>query len=290
VRHLLDTNWRVVIADIRPEAYEAVQSSLDAGRHMFVRTDVASWESQAALFKEAFAWSGGRIDFLAANAGMAEREQLLETDLDAEPTKPEMVCTEVNQFGVFYGLKLFVYYARRTRRQEAAAAAADGAAFNPKVVITSSCSALYSFPVVVQYVATKAALLALVRSVGASLFASDNIAVNCIMPAYVDTNMTPPGVTALWPKEWITPVSTMVRAYRELTDEEGRVAPDGQSDGVDRQIKAGQGVECVVDKLYYRRHALPYADESQRFLVEQSWTPDGVWARGIMASAKANTS
>ena len=245
------------------------------------------------MFKQAFDWSGARIDFFAANAGTVEKEHITisQDDLDTEPTKPNMVCTEVNQIAVFYGLKLFVHYSRRTARALREATSTGGvnrsaspASFNPKMVITSSCSALYPFPIAPQYGATKHAVMSLTRAVGKSLQASDNIAVNCIMPAYVDTGMTPSEVTELWPKEWLTPISTMVRAYDELASETGEVAQDGKSDGKNGKVKAGQAVECVVDKLYYRR-PVEYADESQKFLIEQSFTTDGVWMRGMMARA-----
>ncbi len=51
--------------------------------------------------------------------------------------------------------------------------------------------------------------MALARSLGPLLYATDGIGLNCIMPAYVATNLTPQEVTDLWPKEYITPVSTV---------------------------------------------------------------------------------
>ncbi|OQV00038.1 hypothetical protein CLAIMM_05592 isoform 3, partial [Cladophialophora immunda] len=252
----------------------------------------------------------------AANAGTAEREHIALANPDApdfdadEPLPPPMLCTQVNQIGVFYGLKLFVHYARRTAKALLAgssssasspppngvekptktlnpssllspsAAAAAAAGYNPKFVITSSCAGLYPFPVAPEYCATKHAVLALTRSVGPVLYATENVAVNCINPAYVDTGMTPSDVTAQWPPEWITPVSTMVRAYAELISEAGRVEQDGRSEGVDGVVKTGQSVECVVDRLFYRK-PVEYADESQRFLIEQSLDlTDGLWWKG----------
>ncbi|EXJ66328.1 uncharacterized protein A1O5_10480 [Cladophialophora psammophila CBS 110553] len=305
VTHLLSKpDWRVVIADIRPEAFAAISGTdalRDSERHLFVETDVGSWDAQAALFKTAFAWSGGRIEFFAANAGTAEREHIAlaspssaahgASAEEEEPTKPPMLCTQVNQIGVFYGLKLFVHYARRTAKALSVSSnstTSPSPPFNPKMVITSSCAGIYPFPVAPEYCATKHAVLALTRSVGALLYQTDNIAVNCIMPAYVDTGMTPSDVTAMWPKEWITPVSTMVRAYDELISETGRVSQDGKSDGVDGEVKRGQSVECVVERLFYRK-PVDYADESQRFLIEQSFDlQDGLWwkfARARMAKS-----
>lgn len=77
----------------------------------------------------------------------------------------------------------------------------------------------------------------------------------------------------------------MVRAYEELIAEDGHVEQDGKSDGEDGQVKAGQAVECVVDRLFYRK-VPEYADESQRWLIEQSFTPDGVWVRGMVENSR----
>ncbi|EXJ61798.1 hypothetical protein A1O7_02228 [Cladophialophora yegresii CBS 114405] len=234
VRHLLSSpsdqqqqqqQWRVVLADIRPEAYAAISATLDPARHTFIHTDVASWDSQASLFRRAYDWGGGKIDFFAANAGTAEREHITlgnplhAEDVDDEPTQPNMLCTQVNQIGVFYGLKLFVHYTRRTAKrlkggsaEATSGGSSDSGTFVPKMVITSSCSALYPFPVAPEYCATKHAVLALTRSLGPLVYATDGIALNCIMPAYVATNLTPKEVTDLWPKEWITPVETVSMA------------------------------------------------------------------------------
>jgi len=277
----------VVIGDIRPEAYTAISPSLDQTRTLFVPTNVASWDSHAALFKQAYEWSGERVDFFAANAGIEDQEPTVGPwDLDAEPKKPNLRCVEVNEIGVFYGLKLFIHYSRKTQRAlkghpgVQANSSLDPASFNPKMVITASCAALYPFPVAPQYNAAKHAVLALTRAVGKNLLASDNIAVNCIMPAYVITALSPPAVTAEWPKEYITPLSTLLRAYDELTDEAGKVEQDGLSDGIDGKIKAGQAVECVVNKLYYRK-PVPYADDSQKFLIEQCFPPNGLWLKAM---------
>lgn len=298
MEHLLSKpDWKVVIADIRAEAYTAISGQLDANRHKFIQTDVSSWDEQAALFKQTYAYSGNdQIDFFAANAGIVEREHISAGpwDLDAEPTKPNLSTIDVNQSAVFYGLRLFVHYARKTNQNLAkntsigstgSSSASSIRSFNPKMVITSSCAGLYPFPLAPIYNATKHAVLALTRAVGVPLLASDNIAVNCICPAYVATPLTSVDVTSLWPPEYVTPISTMLRAYDELIDEKGAIQQDGKSDGQDGVVKAGQSVECVVSRLFYRK-PVDYADESQRFLIEEAFKTDGVWVKGMAKAAQ----
>jgi len=293
-KHLLaksDVEWRVVLADIRPEAWEEVKSSLDANRVKFIKTDVAVWEDDAHLFKEAYNWETEgfpqhRIDFFAANAGTGDKEHVLQPfDLDEEPQKPNTLCMDVNITAVLYGLKLFVHYARKTKRELAQSDSAKGAAptqqppFNPKMVITASCVGQYPFSIAPQYAASKHACVGLARSVGDPLLRHENIAVNCIMPAFVATPIIPGRLAQMWPQEYLTPLSTMCRAYDELADVDGKVVQDGKSDGKDGVVKVGQSVECVIDKLYYRTH-VPPADESQAFLLKESGH-DGLWAKAI---------
>jgi hypothetical protein len=73
----------------------------------------------------------------------------------------------------------------------------------------------------------------------------------------------------------------MVRAYDELTSPTGAVTPDGKSDGENGVVKTGQSVECVVDKLFYRQ-PVAYADESQRFLIEQALDMNGACVRLLL--------
>jgi 15-hydroxyprostaglandin dehydrogenase (NAD) len=102
------------------------------------------------------------------------------------------------------------------------------------------------------------------------------------MPAYVDTNLTPSALTKMWPPEWITPISTLLRAFDELTSPTGAIATPSLSDGVPNQIKTGEAVEGVVDKLYYRK-PVEYADESQRFCIETAALDleGGIWWKGM---------
>lgn len=279
VKHLLEKpDWRVVVADIRAEAWEGVKSSVDNERVVFVQTDVTSWESQLALFKRAYEWSDERIDFFAANAGIADKDSLYQpADLEQDPPKPNLICVDVCETAVFYGLQLYIHYTRKTNAALKASSASS--TFNPKMVITSSCAGLYVFPIAPQYNAAKHAVLALTRAVGSALMAMDNLAVNCICPAFVATPLMPDTISSIWPKEYITPFTTLMRAYDELIDEKGSIQQDGKSDGENGVVKTGQSVEVVVDKLFYRK-PVEFADESQRFLIEDAHNPNGLWAQG----------
>lgn len=96
------------------------------------------------------------------------------------------------------------------------------------------------------------------------------------MPAFVLTSLPSQTLRDAWPKEYVTPTSTINRAFMELIDEVGKVKQDGNSDGIDGVVKTSQCVEAAVDKLYYRK-GVASADKSQEFLREQA-EEGGLWS------------
>jgi 15-hydroxyprostaglandin dehydrogenase (NAD) len=146
--HLLSLpNWRVVMGDIQPPP-ASLNLDLNRARALYVKVDVSSWSENAVLFKAAYNWPGdatGRIDFLAANAGTADKESVYgHFDLDAEPEAPNLKCIEVDLLSVFYVLKLFIHYSRKTQRDLKDAVTM----FNPKMVITASCVGQYQVSII----------------------------------------------------------------------------------------------------------------------------------------------
>ncbi len=94
VQHLASLGWKVVIADINPPK-ELVPGTL------FVHTDISSWDQQAEMFKQAYAW-GKRLDFCALNAGVDDRDDIfgtLSNDIDKPPQEPNTKTFDVNLTG-----------------------------------------------------------------------------------------------------------------------------------------------------------------------------------------------
>lgn len=264
--HLLSNptvRWRVVLADVNEDSYHNVSSTIDPVRTMFHRTDVSSWEDNSVLFKRAFAWSAaedaeqkGRIDFFAANAGISDKESIFAPfDLEVEPSKPDVTTTEVDLLSVLYGLKLFVYYARKTRAQ-----LPPTASFEPAMVITASAAGLYPYPISPQYCAAKHGLVGLTRSVGRRLLAQDSISVNAILPGLVATSLPPPWLLTNCPQEYLTPMSTILRAYDDLMKEE--------TVGGRPSRKTGKCLEASQDGIYYRE-PVEFPSEGQRWMLDE---------------------
>jgi 15-hydroxyprostaglandin dehydrogenase (NAD) len=82
----------------------------------------------------------------------------------------------------------------------------------------------------------------------------EDITVNAILPAFVPTGLAPKELLAVWPERYITPISTVLRAYHQFID-------DG--------TLTGQCGECSVDQIHFRP-VLDYPDESQRWIGQES--------------------
>lgn len=141
--------------------------------------------------------------------------------------------------GPIYGIQLFAHYARRYKQT------------GGKIVITSSMAGIYKFETNPQYCAAKHALVGLTRSLGTK-FKSEGMTINAILPAFVPTNLAPPGLINSIPEEHITPMSTVLKAYDAFLDNEEL---------------SGETVEVSQDQLYYRKQ-VPYPSESLRWLNE----------------------
>lgn len=74
---------------------------------------------------------------------------------------------------------------------------------------------------------------------------------NAICPAFVVTNLCPPEVLKVFPKEHITPMSTVLSAFNTFLDSD----------------VTGKVVECTLDELHYREQ-VGYPNDSERWMME----------------------
>ncbi|KAK9460474.1 uncharacterized protein V1516DRAFT_664871 [Lipomyces oligophaga] len=236
VNAFLERGWNVVVADLNPPP-----ESDQAASVLFVKTNVASWDSQAEMFAQAIA-KFGKIDYVAANAGIDDK-QLLYDDVpgpDDKPTRPNLITVEIDLIGVFYTVWLSLFYFRRNPTVKGG-----------RIAITCSNAGIYPFPTNPQYATCKHAIVGLVRST-ASVLKHENVTINCVCPAFVETNLAPKEIIAKMPKEHITPMSTIMRAFLAFQDDPSLT---------------GQVAECSLGDIYYRE-VLPYANDSERWMFE----------------------
>ncbi|KKY14275.1 putative 15-hydroxyprostaglandin dehydrogenase (nad(+)) [Diplodia seriata] len=248
-KHLLTKGYRVVMADVNATEGERIASELGDDA-LFHKADVSVYSEQAALFQKAFTWGDGRLDFLAANAGIDDRQSLYETDesLDEDgiPKPLNLKTVDVDLLAVFQGVWLFKHYARRNPGR------------GGKIVITSSAAGFYFMDSNPQYCAAKHGLVGLTRSCG-PVFLKENITVNCICPAFVPTNLCPPHMLGKFPKEHITPMTTVLKAFDTFLGDDAMT---------------GQTVELSLGDLFFRKQ-IDYPNESQRAIAEMG---ESFWA------------
>lgn len=131
--HLLSRGYRVVLADINETEGKKLSTSLGENT-IFIKADVSVYAEQAVLFREAFKWGGNRLDFLAANAGIDDRQSLYEANPeeneDGTPKELNLKTLRVDLDSVVQGIWLFKHYARKN--------AIPGG----KIMITSSAAGL----------------------------------------------------------------------------------------------------------------------------------------------------
>ncbi|KAF2459622.1 hypothetical protein BDY21DRAFT_338751 [Lineolata rhizophorae] len=255
--HLYGLGYKVVVADVNPSSGSAAASKLGPDA-LFVQTDVRSYASQAALFRRAHEWGGGRVDFFHANAGIPDIHNLFEKEMavdeKGDPKPLDLVTMEVDLLAVFQGMWLFKFWARRNKGRKGG-----------KIVITSSTAGLYKFPSNTQYAAAKHGLVGLTRSAGEFFLAEENISVNCICPAFIITGLAPRDILPKFPKEHVTPMSTAIKAIDAI------LADDKMT---------GQAIELSLDQIYFRQQ-VDFPNESSKWLGEGA---GGLWEMGYPQS------
>lgn len=133
-KHLISKDWLVIMADINTKLGTELSAELGSST-LFVTTNVAIYSQQAQLFSKAFEWGGGRLDFFAANAGIAKTQDLYEEnealDENGVPKELDLTTLKVDLDAVVQGIWLFKYFARKNKEKKGG-----------KVVITSSMGGL----------------------------------------------------------------------------------------------------------------------------------------------------
>jgi NAD(P)-dependent dehydrogenase (short-subunit alcohol dehydrogenase family) len=104
----------VLNGDIHPPL---TNNELASNNPSFIKTDVTSWESQLALFKETIK-THGRLDVVLANAGIDESEQAFEDKIEPEsgdPVEPKWLTLNVNLVGSLITTKLALHFMRKSK-------------------------------------------------------------------------------------------------------------------------------------------------------------------------------
>jgi 15-hydroxyprostaglandin dehydrogenase (NAD) len=118
-RHLISKGYKVAVADINTHDGEQLAKELGP-KVIFHHIDVSKCAKQASLFKKVFKWGGNRLDFLAANAGVDDRQNLfdplIELDSNGDQVPLDLTTIQVDLIAVIQGIWLFRNYVRQNKR------------------------------------------------------------------------------------------------------------------------------------------------------------------------------
>ena len=160
--------WFVGLGDVNAAGMAETEALMPGGfaySHRFDVTDRAAWDEALRIVSVA---SGGRIDVVANNAGVALGGELIEAS-----TEEIDRIVAVNLRGVIYGAQAAHSWLKRT---------APGSC----LLNTGSAAGFYGVPGGAVYSATKFAVRGLTEALDAE-WAADGIRVRSLMPSYIDT-------------------------------------------------------------------------------------------------------
>tara|TARA_Y100000815_G_scaffold272160_1_gene300412 strand:+ start:402 stop:1247 length:846 start_codon:yes stop_codon:yes gene_type:complete len=167
--------WHIGLADVNAAGLTETAALLPEGKastHMMDVRDRAAWEATLAEFT---AITGGRVDVLMNNAGIAVSGPFAQTD----PAELERIVA-INLMGVVHGAHVGYRHLKAT----------PGAC----LVNTASAAGIWGSANAAIYSATKAGVRGLSESLDAE-WAKDGIRVACLMPSFIDTPLLDETIT-----------------------------------------------------------------------------------------------
>lgn len=196
----------LIVSDINASAGDALVRDVrkETGNHQihFVHCDVTSWDSQAAMFREAVRLSPtGGLDAVVANAGIASVDPFLTPSpklSGPDPPKPDFRIVDVNFIGLLYTAHLAWHYLPLNPGSKAASPSSDpaNAPRDRHLLLLGSIASLGGLAGQPQYGAAKHAVLGLFRSLRATSF-ERGIRINLLCPYFIETPIITPGARIL---------------------------------------------------------------------------------------------
>ncbi|MFN8078092.1 MAG: 3-oxoacyl-ACP reductase [Kineosporiaceae bacterium] len=165
-RRLASEGATVVIADVNPEAGEALAKELDG---LFIQVDVTSPEDNERMYAETVK-AYGQVDVAFHNAGISppDDDSILTTGIDAWRR-----VQEVNLTSVYLGCKAVLPYMLERKK---------GSIINTASFVATLAAATSQ----ISYTASKGGVLAMTRELGVQ-FAREGVRVNALSPGPVAT-------------------------------------------------------------------------------------------------------
>jgi len=169
---LKENNYKVVISDIDETAGMATAKTLieEGGEAIFHKADVSKFEEVKSLIEKAVD-QYGKLDLMVNNAGIGANEFQRTADHSLDDWDK---IVAVNQSGVFYGMKLALGQMMKQG--------------SGNIVNVASLAGIKGSGTGLAYSASKFAVVGMTKS-AAWEYASKNIRINCVCPAFTETQL-----------------------------------------------------------------------------------------------------
>lgn len=213
--------YKVAICDIVEARVKSQSAALGPEHCLGLCVDVTDYDTLAKAFVQTYEWAGNRLDLVYLNAGIGDTDSLYkDLNIDSQTGLPKPVnlkVLDVNLNAVINGINLARHFFLEKMQTRGG-----------KIVVTSSVLGIYPNHSLPLYVASKHALVGLVRSL-APVYAKDHISINALSPTLVETNLMPEAIRPLWDRSQLTPLGTALKAFDQiLAGSGGKVMMTGQ--------------------------------------------------------------
>ncbi|KAF1978724.1 NAD(P)-binding protein [Bimuria novae-zelandiae CBS 107.79] len=231
-------DWDLHLIDLNESAGKTAVSSLKNA--YFHKTNVTDWDNLISSFESAFSTSR-RIDFVFANAGIVERDNFYEKhDLSKAPPPPNQLSIDINLKGVVNTCYAALHYFRKSPKEEGP---------GPALVMTASCGGLYPSEFCPMYSAAKAGVIQFNKAISYS-YHLEGIRTYATAPGTIETNLMTGEEWKSFPKQYFTPMSTLVKAVTHLVD--GGDLEDSTRRKFQAEEAYGLTVEVNRGNFYFR--------------------------------------
>jgi NAD(P)-dependent dehydrogenase (short-subunit alcohol dehydrogenase family) len=232
-------SWKVHILDVNDARGRDVGEKLGP-KAIFHKTDVTNYASLSTTFEKVFE-SEGRMDFVYANAGIKETDDLYAVAKDSKPPP------ELNQFTVNLNLTAVINqsYLASHYFQLSPHKGKDA-----NLVMMGSAGSIYALDSAPMYAASKFGVLGFNWSIAKIFKRNFGIRVNCILPAPVPTNLVTKEVWASFDSSLFTPPSAIAAVVLKFV--EGVDMKDSNGVSFQKDDCYGRAVEVIKEDFYFR--------------------------------------
>ncbi|KXJ93404.1 hypothetical protein Micbo1qcDRAFT_194592 [Microdochium bolleyi] len=239
---------------------------------MFQQADITEYAALAAAFEATFARTG-RLDFVYANAGIAERGNFYgthDTAGAAPPPPPDLLVSKINLDAVYTTTYLAQHYFRQTPQAALTQGPGSSSSTDQSIVMTASSGGIYPSGFCPLYTGAKHGVVGFMRAIAPSFYKNDKIRVNAVCPGPLRTGLLTKEAWDQFPQELLTDTDKVAAVVLMLIEgrdgapiSETRIDGDRGVDGGGTDQDAllwGNAVEISGQRHYYR-DAPGYSDD-----------------------------